>query len=192
MIVTKFKRHSIRLRDYDYSEPGAYFLTVCTKERERLFGEINQGEMKLNGAGKIVQSIWVQLPKRFPNIELNEFVIMPNHVHGIISILDLNVGAGFPRPIKMSNNPSVRGAVTAPLQSGSLGQIVAYFKYQSTKQINLLRNMPGVPIWQRNYYEHVIRDEHELFEMRQYTQENPLKWDLDPENPLREFNDTES
>jgi len=156
-------------------------VTIGTKDKQYLFGEIVDGEMRLNETGKIVNAVWEQLTTRFSNIELDQSVIMPNHVHGIIVI----VGAGFPRPVKntISDRKPVLGAVTAPLQPGSLGQIIAYFKYQSTKQINELYNTPGNRVWQRNYYEHIIRNPNELFETRRYIQENPLKWDLDPENP---------
>lgn len=154
--------------------------------------------MKLNEAGRMTQTVWEQLPTRFPEIELDEFVIMPNHIHGMIWILDNRervVGAGFPRPLNPGTlngnspiSPGPAGAETAPLQRVSLGQIVAYFKYQFTKQINAANGIAGTRLWQRNYYEHVIRNEDELFQIRRYIQENPLRWDLDPENPYRQPN----
>jgi REP element-mobilizing transposase RayT len=168
------KRRTNRLKDYDYSSEGTYFVTVCAHNREHLFSRIKEGKMQLNENGRMIEECWNEISGHFPSVKLDEFIIMPNHIHGIISI----VGAGFPRP----ENDRPKGAVTAPLRTGSLGQIIAYFKYQSTKRINLLRGMPGIPVWQRNYYERIIRNESELFQMRQYIQENPLKWDLDPEN----------
>ncbi len=151
-----------------------YFVTACTQDRKSIFGEINSGVMHLNDIGKMVECIWNSLSGRFHNIELDEFIVMPHHIHGIISIAKQpsNVGAGLPRP----------GAETAPLRPVTLSKIVAYLKYQSTKLINNIRKTPGISIWQRNYHERVIRNEKELLEIRQYIQNNPLKWNEDPEN----------
>ena len=195
-----YKRQSVRLHHYNYSREGSYFITICTQDRECLFGEIVDGEMVLNKFGEIVQQTWIGLPKRFRNMELDHFVIMPNHFHGIVSIVDKgwgtarrvltdshmnsNVGAGSPRPPRY-NTPcetTRMGAETAPLRPNTLGQTVAYFKYQSTKRINEIRQTPGQSLWQRNYYEHVIRSEEDLLETRQYIQDNPIQWALDPEN----------
>ncbi len=129
----------------------------------------------------MVQQIWNELPKYYPNFKLDEFVIMPNHVHGIITIIkpcNHNVGARFPRP-------SIVGGETAPLRETTLGQMIGYFKYQSTKQINILRQTPGISVWQRNYYEHIIRDESDLNKIHEYIAYNPLQWDWDQENPNR-------
>ncbi len=180
--MTRFQRRSIRLKGFDYSQQGVYFVTICTQDREYVFGEIVKEKMRLNRTGEIVETVWRELLTHYQGVQTDEFVIMPNHIHGIIWLCD--VGAGFPRPMSENGNHE-QGAETAPLQRYSLGQIVAYFKYQSTKQINHLRNVPGQGVWQRNYYERVIRNGDELFQIRQYIQENPLKWDLDPENPRR-------
>ncbi len=129
----------------------------------------------------MVQQVWDALPKHYHNIQLDEFVIMPNHVHGIITIIkpcNHNVGAGFPRPQSM-------GAETAPLRKITLGQMIGFFKYQSTKQINILQQTPGISVWQRNYYEHIIRNETDLNKIREYIFHNPLQWDWDQENPNR-------
>jgi len=176
-------RHSIRLREYDYSSGGAYFVTICAYQRECLFGEVVDGEMRLNDCGGIVQEWWKQITTHFFGVTIDQFTIMPNHFHGIVTI----VGAGFPRPdscdgIIKGGGTSV-GGETPPLRCPTLGQIIAYFKYQSTKRINALRDNPGCPVWQRNYYEHVIRNEDDLANIRQYIADNPLKWDLDENNP---------
>jgi REP element-mobilizing transposase RayT len=139
-----------------------------------LFGEILDGEMLLNEWGNVVEDCWNEVPSHFKHVELDAFVIMPNHVHGIIIIADYtHVGAGSPRPY----NKNVSGT------KHTLGQIVAYFKYQSSKRINLIRGTPGMRLWQRNYYEHIIRDEKDLDEIREYIVNNPIKWVLDDENP---------
>ncbi len=178
-------RQSIRLRDYDYSHAGAYFVTICTWQRECLFGDVVDGGMRLNAFGDIVYDEWQQITTHFSNVEIDQYVIMPNHFHGIVSI----VGAGSPRPElprtagQTIEPPKNLGGETPPLRIATLGKIVGYFKYQSTKRINQLRNNPGVPVWQRNYYERIIRDELELNAIRQYTIDNPTNWADDKNHP---------
>jgi len=173
-------RRSIRLRDYDYSQSGAYFVTICTYNKECLFGHIVNGEMVLNDAGRIVQAVWDEIAKHFNHVELDQFVIMPNHVHGVITLNSENVGAGSPRPTAFPcpNENEGRGNL-AP----TLGTIVAFFKYQTTKRINESHGNPGQKLWQRNYYERVIRNESELNRAQQYIIDNSTKWDMDEENP---------
>ncbi len=179
-------RRSIRLKDYDYSQAGAYFVTICTKDRECLFGNIVDREMRLNEYGIVVQKFWNAILNHFQNIELDEFIIMPNHVHGIVAILNNDCRGEVSSPSLKLNNPILKGGETPPLQKRTLGQIVAYFKYQSAKQITISRNNIGTPVWQRNYYEHIIRNENELNSIREYIRYNPLKWDEDEENPNNE------
>lgn len=179
-------RRSIRLRDYDYFSGGAYFVTICTHERACLFGEIVDGEMRLNECGRIVDESWQQILHHFSGVDIDRYVIMPNHFHGII----ITVGAGFPHPDSMDARNQVvetweTGGGTPPLRRATLGQVVGYFKYQSTKRINILRNNPGVPVLQRNYYERVIRNEQELAAIRQYIADNPAKWVEDENHPTR-------
>lgn len=162
----KHHRRSIRLKEYDYSQPSAYFVTIVVKDRDCPFGDVIDGEMKLSRAGEIVDEFWKQIPNHFQNAVLEEFVVMPNHLHAIVFITE-NVGAGSPRPYKPT-----------------LGQIIGYFKYQSTKRINELRDTTGAPLWQRNYYEHIIRNEKELDRIRKYVIENPAHWSYDDENPM--------
>ena len=165
-------RKQTRLKNYDYASAGWYYITVCTNNRECMFGNIINGKMKLNKYGKIIQNVWQSLPQHH-SVKLDGFQIMPNHVHFVINI----VGARFPRPNAGSSRP----------QSGSsrptLGQIVAYFKYQSTKQINILRQTPGKRLFQRNYYEHVIRNHQSLNEIREYIKNNSKNWETDRNNP---------
>ncbi len=169
-------RRSIRLKGYDYSQPGAYFVTICTHQRRCLFGDVVDGEMRLNEAGGMVEWTWYDLPNHIDNIELDAFVVMPNHVHGIIIIREPVVGAG-----------SVgAGSEPAPTtKRHGLPEIVRQFKTFSARRINRWRGTPGTPVWQRNYYEHIIRDEQSLNRIRQYILENPIRWQLDRENPDR-------
>jgi len=169
-------RRSIRLPHYDYSQLGYYYVTICTQGKICLFGKIAKGRMRLNRSGRIILRCWFSIPKHFSHIDLDLFVIMPNHLHGIIHITDL-----YSHRIQTG-----RGEVTSPLhrlRTPTLGRIIGYFKYQSTKQINRLFNSPGQRIWQRNYHERVIRNDTELNYIREYVINNSLKWDLDRNNP---------
>jgi REP element-mobilizing transposase RayT len=173
----KHHRRSIRLKNYDYSQPGYYFLTICTYQRQSWFGEIKNDRMYLNQIGKIVAEEWINTRKIRPNFQLDEWVIMPNHLHGIViideNILDLG-----------ERNRNILGARNAPLRQepNSISSFVAGFKSVVTKRINLLRDNRDIPIWQRNYYESIIRDEQSLITIREYILNNPFQWKKDPDN----------
>ena len=175
----KHHRRSIRVKWYDYSQAGCYFITVCTKNRECLFGEIIDGEMHLNDAGRVVQTMWGQLSERFPHAESGTFVVMPNHIHGIVSI---GVGAIRESPLhgKSSSNETAR---IIQRRNMLLPRIIGYFKMNSAKRINGLRGSHGVPVWQRSYYEHIVCDENDLRHIRQYIVGNPARWAEDEDNP---------
>lgn len=181
------QRRATRLRGYDYSQPGAYFVTICAQHRKCLFGTIIDGKMQLNEIGQIVVEYWNYIPQHFLSVELGESVIMPNHIHGIVACNP--VGAGSPRPpAEQQSKHTTVGERSPHLTPPALGKIVAYFKYQSTKHINQHRNTPGTRIWQRNYHDHIIRDDPDLQRIRQYVQDNPMKWALDqlhPDNPSK-------
>ncbi|CAG1013510.1 hypothetical protein ANRL4_04955 [Anaerolineae bacterium] len=183
-------RHSVRLKRYDYSQVGGYFVTIVTWQREFLFGAIENKEMKLSRYGQIVQKWWGEIPIHFPNVETGAFAIMPNHIHGIIFILgcgDIEIVRGRGAVLAPDDNVShdTQGGETPPLRVPTLGQIIAYFKYQSTKEMNMVENTGTVTkFWQRNYYEHVIRDEKDLQNKTGYVEANPLLWDEDDENPV--------
>ena len=159
-----------RLRGYDYAQPGAYFITVCTYQRECLLANVVDGAMILNLPGRLVHEAWLGLPDHYPHVGLDVFVIMPNHLHGIIVFSGDGVEAGL-KPAS-----TVRHA---------LPEVVRGFKTFSSRRINAWRQTPGTPVWQRNYYEHVIRNERELDKIREYIATNPLRWALDRENPQR-------
>ncbi len=175
-------RRSIRLQGFDYGAAGACFVTICSFQRECLLGRITDEVLIPSEAGAIIDRWWQAIPEKYPLVELDEFIIMPNHLHAIIL-----VGAGSPRPILTDGGHqggTNQGGETPPLRP-TLGQVVGYFKYQSTKAVNLVRGNRGIPIWQRNYYERVIRNDAEMNRARRYIVENPLKWATDPENPHR-------
>ena len=155
-------RRSVRLVGFDYSQAGAYFVTICTHNREL--------SLQADSVRDAVRSAWCGLPARFPSIALDEFVIMPNHIHGIII---LEGGAA-------SSAPTVLGAASS---APTLGRVVRAFKSLSGIEANRALGRSNRPFWQRDYYEHVIRDEGELESIRQYIQANPGNWSDDPENP---------
>ncbi len=180
----KRERRSIRLKGYDYSCAGAYFVTICSHKRECIFGEIVDGVMQLNEYGQIVHSEWLNTAVVRPNVVLEVFIIMPNHLHGIIALTDVDRHiVGATRRVAPTVRLYTTSRPTGPA-SGSLGAIIGQFKPAASKRINRLRNTPGLPVWQRNYYEHVIRNESELSRAREYIVNNPLQWDLDRENPV--------
>ena len=211
-------RRSIRLRGYDYSQAGAYFVTICANNRECLFGEVVDGKMRLNDAGRMIEKWWLEMNRAFPTMETDEYIVMPNHFHGVVVIVgadlrvcpivgadlrvcpivgadlrvcpivgaDLRVcpivGADLRVcPIVGAGN---RGAHTgAPLPS-----IIQWFKTMTTNEyIRGVKTSAWPPfpgkLWQRNYYEHIIRDEESLNRIREYIRNNPLQWALDRENP---------
>ena len=162
------RRRSIRLQHYDYTQNGAYFITLCTQNHTCLFGQIISGEMHLNNAGEMLEFHWLSLIDRFDKIELDEFVIMPNHFHAIINITNL----------MMTNARPCRKV------DSTLGQIVGTFKSLSTN--DYIRNVKqnnwhrfDKKLWQRNFYEHIIRDETAYYQILEYIQTNPLRWQDD-------------
>jgi REP element-mobilizing transposase RayT len=177
-------RHSILLKEYDYSQAGAYFVTICTWQRECLFGDVVDGVTVLNDIGRIVETVFSRLPEHFTTVQIDEYAIMPNHFHAIIFIHP-NVGAKM--PVSDQKRAKHDEAVLSPLHgtmSGSLCSIVQNFKSFSSRKISQSRANPGCPVWQRNYYERVIRNEYELSRAREYIVNNPQKWSLDRENPI--------
>ena len=163
-------RRSIRLKGYDYSQQGAYFLTLCVQHRECLLGEISDGVMRLNEFGEIIREEWRASAHIRTEIELGEFVVMPNHFHAIVFI---NVGA-----TSWSTIPNTNISVKGP-KSASIGALMSGFKSSVTKRINVLRTTPGVPVWQRNYWEHIIRDKRSMLELSTYIENNPFRWKED-------------
>ena len=174
---------SIRLKGYDYAQAGAYFVTICTHRRDCLLGEIVDEEMMLSSYGKVVKTCFEEIPQHFAHTEVDAFVVMPNHLHGIIVVSDRH-------QVEAQHAAPLREAVNGPLP-GSLSTIVRSFKSASTKRINELRGMAGTLFWQRNYYEHVIRSDRDLERIQEYIDTNPLKWALDWENPQRSGRSTE-
>jgi len=168
---TIHNRRSIRLTHYDYTQAGTYFVTICTHERSCTLGTIADEEMILSAWGNVAQSCWDAIPSHFPIVELDAFVVMPNHVHGIIVIVDVD------RRGMIYHAPTTR-EFSKPIAS-SLSTIVGTFKAAVTRHIRRLPNPPDHPPWQRNYYEHIVRDDDDLSRIRQYIEHNVAKWQED-------------
>lgn len=171
-------RRSIRLKGYDYSQAGAYFVTICTNNREFLFGEISNGVMALNEYGRIVEIEWLKTPEIRPNIELLEYIIMPNHFHGIVVIDENRRGVLQYAPTTASSHKTT-ASTNFRSPSQTIGAIIRGFKSAVTKKINIDRSMPGIPVWQRNYYEHIIRDDESYYRISEYIKNNPVNWQKD-------------
>jgi len=158
----KHHRRSIRLKGYDYSQPGGYYVTLVTQNRRYLFGEVIEGKMVLNNAGKMVQRVWNELPERFPNINLDESIVMPNHFHGVLMIIE--------------KTDKVLGDIVGAFESITIHEYILGVRNMGWPRFNK-------KLWQRNYWEHIIRDEKDLNRIREYIINNPMEWKSDTENP---------
>ncbi|MEA2097954.1 MAG: transposase [Patescibacteria group bacterium] len=189
-------RRSIRLKNYDYASDGAYFMTICVQNKEHRFGDVIDGKMILNSAGEMIRKWLFELKNKFENVELDEYIIMPNHIHLIIFIMNI-VGVDLcvnpdlcanPEYAKKQNSFRIQDRHTGD----GISQIVQWFKTMTTNEY--IRNVKqnnwkpfDKKIWQRNYYDRIIRNEKELDKIRKYIFENPLKWELDKSNPENLF-----
>jgi REP element-mobilizing transposase RayT len=192
---TMHSRLSLRLRGYDYAMAGAYFVTICTQDRACLFGDVVAGAMCLNEAGQMVAALWDGIAARFPGVEIDQFVVMPNHLHGILVLPDAGVttrvATGATTRVAPTD-PAIVGAplVGAPLAPARLSDVVGAFKSLATVGYISGVRAKGWPefrgrLWQRNYYEHVIRNETALDRIRRYVDDNPAHWEFDDENPRK-------
>jgi len=161
----------MRLRGWDYSQAAVYFVTICTYQRECLLGEVVDGWMRTNAYGRIVEGEWLRTPEIRPEVELDGFMVMPNHLHGIVVVSGRGARPCAPTTGHLFRRPR------------SLGSLVAGFKSASTRRINAARGAAGSAVWQRNYHDRIVRNEQELRAIRQYIRQNPAHWPDDPENP---------
>jgi putative transposase len=194
-------RRSIRLDGYDYASAGAYFVTICTQDRTCVFGDVVDGQMRPNACGRIVQDELVRTPIVRPEMQMDVWVVMPNHVHVVVRIVGaygntpgngargdagahIDTGAYIDTPVQMPQGAKSGRAFRSP--SHTIGAMVRGFKSATTARINTLRGTPGAAVWQRNYYEQIIRDEDSLNRVRAYVSANPARWltDRDNQNPI--------
>lgn len=203
------RRRSTRLARYDYATVAAYFVTLCTWNRTCLFGDVVEGIMQLSTAGMVAERLWRTVPDHFSSVMLDAFVVMPNHVHGILML-----GESKSEERQEDRATHADGAVqdrarqedrllrenrathASPLREGaggrprgparrSLGAIVGSYKAATSRLIHAAAGSPGMPLWQRNYHDHIIRDEADLERVRRYIEANPARWAEDDENPAR-------
>lgn len=173
MTGIRFKqRKTIRLRGYDYSSPGAYMVTICACNRLKVFSSLNRGAVILSETGRIVERCWLDIPKHFPGVKLDVWVVMPNHLHGILAFVSERPGGIYPAPTARP------GAGGLP----ELGNVVGVFKAAVSREARR-KGITRGPLWQRGYYEHVIRNQTDLDSAREYIALNPLRLDL-PEYPF--------
>lgn len=159
------RRRSIRLKGYDYTAAGAYFVTICLRRREGILSRIVAGQVVLSPTGELVEAVWRRLPEYFPRVTLDAFVIMPDHLHGVILLRGAAPAPTAPR------NGRPKGS-----RPGSLAAIVQSFKSVSTRRINRAQNTAGRRVWQEDYYEHIVRDEADMARIRRYITANPSRW----------------
>jgi REP element-mobilizing transposase RayT len=181
----QFRHKSIRLRGYDYTTEGIYFVTICSLNREPMFGSIKNDKMLLSEIGGVIEDTWCDIPNHHPNVSLDHYVIMPNHLHGLIVLSgpeSIGQDATSSRDRARLGRAATTEAFGRPV-AGSLPTVVRSFKSASTWRVSQSRNCQGKSVWQRNYYEHIIRNDDVLFRAREYIVNNPLKWALDSENP---------
>jgi REP element-mobilizing transposase RayT len=191
-------RRSIRLRGYDYSRAGAYFVSICTKDRKCLFGDIENQEMALNDAGRMVEKWYVELENKFQDIRCDKYIIMPNHFHAIIlNIGPVPVGADLcvcPDDLRVCPDDYRYGRTSGEHTGSPLHRVIQWFKTMTTNDyIRGVKQYGWAPfpgkLWQRNYYEHIVRNENEMSHIRQYIRNNPAQWASDKDNPSIEDND---
>jgi putative transposase len=202
LIVSARYRHTTRIKGFDYAAPGWYYATICTEERRCIFGEVRDASVILSEIGRRTAACWQAIPVHFPRVTLDAWILMPNHLHSILVIGPQDiavVGAQHAAPSSSAPPPSRpapllnqaaflkrKPAQRLEVKPGSLGAILRSFKGACTGEMNRLRGYRGPSIWQRNYHEHVIRNEDELNRIRQYIHHNPHQWQTDPENPNSE------
>lgn len=183
-------RRSLRWRDHDYAGTGTYFVTICTQGRDLLFGEVLNGEMRLNACGEIVEEEWMRTGVIRPEVEIDIFAVMPNHLHGLVTILQ-PVGAHGGAPehsgdgeLKRNARLPGRADRRLPLRAPrSLGSLIAGFKQSTTVRINALRGTPGARVWQRGFFDRVVRDDGEFDRIACYIVTNPERWNRDGNHP---------
>ncbi|MBI5570546.1 MAG: transposase [Desulfomonile tiedjei] len=186
-------RRTIRLKGYDYSRPGAYFVTICTVHKQSIFGRVASGDMMLNALGHMVRKTWKQIPVHCSGTSLDEFVVMPNHLHGIIILEGAHVLSGadsLTRAASLQEDGQARG----PAPTATLPGVIHHFKSFTTRlyvehDAPPIWGISGRRLWHRNYFEHIIRNGASLNRIREYIASNPSRWELDRENPMKRGTD---
>ncbi len=171
-------RRTIRLKGYDYAQAGTYFVTLISHKRAHLFAEVGGLEIRLSEFGLVLEGEWRRLEKRFSGLVLDEFVVMPDHFHGIVILSGEAARKNQPGGSYPSHHapPIHETQLVQGTKPGSLGAVIGAYKSSTARNINAMRRSPGAPVWQRNYYEHIVREPDELARIRAYIQANPNRW----------------
>lgn len=174
------RKNSLRLDGYDYSQSGGYYVTMCTHQKAKIFGAVADGEVQLSAYGEIVRACWLDLPEHYYHLRLDMFVIMPNHIHAIMLLLDDNIASEN----KNTGNIHIVGAdpttdLPRPRKRHTISEMIRAFKSYSTMGIKQAENYADDTVWQRGFYDHIIRNDDDLRRIQQYIVENPLKWESD-------------
>ena len=177
----KYRIKSTRLPTWDYSSESWYFITICTKNRKCVLGDIDEKGVMFSKAGLIVLSKWKQIPQKYKEVGIDYFVITPNHIHGIICVYD--TPEKYVMPVETLHEASLQQNTNQPSCRSLLSNIIGKFKMESAKEINRELRTEGEPFWQERYWDHIIRNEQELQRIKQYILDNPKKWHLDRNNP---------
>jgi len=172
----QYRIESTRLKGWDYSSAGFYYVTICTKDKRPYFGIIGDGVVQLSAMGEIAISYWMEIPEHFSSVGIDEFVVMPNHVHGIV-VIRSDAISRVETPHVASLLPEEDKRQFGPLKPGSLSKIIQGYKSAVTRQVRLMGEQDFA--WQPRFYDHIIRDEEDLRRVREYIQGNSIKWELD-------------
>jgi len=184
------RRKPMRLKGWDYRRPGAYFVTICTHRRKCLFGRVVDDAMRLNACGEIAKTCWQAIPDHYAMARIDEYVIMPNHVHGIVfHEIDLASLVGARHAVPLHGSPYDETGGFGQPDPDSLSTIIRSYKSSVTRYINQYCGTPGERVWQRGYYDHIVRDAADLAAVCRYIRDNPLAWELGWEPPGYPFDD---
>ena len=178
------RNNSLRLPDYDYSQSGGYYVTVCTHQKARLFGDVVDGVVQLSDVGKIVEDVWLGLPDHYYHLRLGDYVVMPNHIHAIMILIDdeialTPVGADLSSAPTNPNHTNDSGEDRQPRKRHTISEIMRAFKSYSTLDVKRHLDLDNIKLWQRGFYDHIIRNVDDHRRIQQYIHDNPLKWESD-------------
>jgi putative transposase len=173
----QYRIESTRLKGWDYSSAGYYYVTICTKDKHPNFGSVEDGEVKFSSIGEIAERFWIDIPRHYSKVEIDEFVVMPNHVHGIVVISSIDMSSVETPHVASLLQPKDGRTQFGPLKPGSLSKIIQGYKAAVTRQVRLMGEHDFA--WQSRFYDHIIRNNEDFGRIRKYIQDNPIKWELD-------------
>lgn len=165
---SRHHRRTLRLPQHTYASRGSYYVTICTAVRGEIFGTVRRGALHYNAIGRIVYATWLSLPEHYAHVHRDAFVVMPDHVHGILTFDGTQA--------EFDDSNATPAGIAPPLRPGSLPVVIRAFKSAATREVNRMHNTPGATLWQGRYYEHVVRDDADMERIRRYIADNPARW----------------